>query len=169
MRGQSITRLPPTTSISLAFPWQFADTHLYFWVERDTMKVSVSVFHNNTTQWPIQVSNLDLLSRSPVHWPKASTSSIEGIQEKRTSYPNFIKLTRDQIKLWLKISLYICERFVFIYTHTINVIQSSKYWIWRQQEYKHVMKNNSSISACCHIHKWYSQEWNYCSLEKKNK
>ena len=56
---------------------------------------------------------------------------------------------------------------ICIYTHTVNVIQSSKYWIWRQQEYKHVMKNNSSISACCHIHKWYSQEWNYCSLEKK--
>ena len=98
---------------------------------------------------------------------KAFASSTERIEVKNwTSYPKFHQAYQRSDKIVAE-NLLVHLRKICIYTYTVNVIQSSKYLIWRQQEYKHVMKNNGSISAYKHIHQRYSQVWNYSRLKKK--
>ena len=98
---------------------------------------------------------------------KAFASSTERIEVKNwTSYPKFHQAYQRSDKIVAE-NLLVHLRKICIYTHTVNVIQSSKYLIWREQEYKHVMKNNGSISAYKHIHQRYSRVWNYSGLKKK--
>ena len=72
--GVSLPPPPPRWDASLqqgyppAFirlPWQFAGTHLYSWVERDTVRGKC--FSQITTHWPSQVSNPHLSMQSPAH------------------------------------------------------------------------------------------------------
>ena len=98
---------------------------------------------------------------------KAFASSTERIEVKNwTLYRKFHQAYQRSDKIVAE-NLLVHLRKICIYTHTVNVIQSSKYLIWRQQEYKHVMKNNGSISAYKRIHQRYSQVWNYSGLKKK--
>ena len=67
MGCQSIARLPP--SISLGFPENSPEAiYTPGWRERQALWEE-SVVPKNTKHWPGQVSNPDLLTRSPVHWP----------------------------------------------------------------------------------------------------
>ena len=98
---------------------------------------------------------------------KDFASTTERIEVKNwTSYPKFHQAYQRSDKIVAE-NLLVHLRKICIYTYTVNVIQSSKYLIWRHQEYKHVMKNNGSISAYKGIHQRYSQVWNYSGLKKK--
>ena len=56
---------PPLHFIRL--PWQFTSTFLYSWGERGMLRLKC--FVQEQTHWPSRVSNPDLWTRSPVHWP----------------------------------------------------------------------------------------------------
>ena len=51
----------------IRLPWQFASTFLYSWGERGMVRLKC--FVQEQTHWPSRVSNPDLWTRSPVHWP----------------------------------------------------------------------------------------------------
>ena len=73
--------LPPPPLFLLhfiRFLWQFASTHLYYWVERGTLKLNFFVGGHNTLTWPgLDHRILDSESSAPITGPSFSHECAE--------------------------------------------------------------------------------------------
>ena len=74
---------PPLHFIRL--PWQFTSTFLYSWGEREMVRVKC--FVQEQTHWPSRVSNPDLWTRSPVHWPLCHCALHIYITDQKKTHP----------------------------------------------------------------------------------
>ena len=69
---------PPFLLHFIRFLWQFASTHLYYWVERGTLKLNFFVGGHNTLTWPgLDHRILDSESSAPITGPSFSHECTE--------------------------------------------------------------------------------------------
>lgn len=96
--GMLVHREVPPPLHFVRLPWQFTSTFLYSWGERGMVRLKC--FVQEQTHWPSRVSNPDLWTRSPVHWPLCHRVLLiyKLIRKKHIPYQRYC--TQPLVHLW---------------------------------------------------------------------